>query len=111
MKQVYWIKAADKDFRSFPEAAKERILKALEIAASGRMADISKPMLGLGSGIFEVALAYKSDAFRCVYAVQIGSAIWVIHVFQKKSTTGISTPKHEIDLIKLRLKRLKDELK
>ncbi len=111
MKAVFWIKAADKDFRNFPQLARDRILEALDVAANGRKADISKPMLGLGSGIFEVAIAYKSDAFRCVYAVQIGDAIWVIHAFQKKSTSGISTPKHEIDLIKLRLKRLKDELK
>lgn len=32
-------------------------------------------------------------------------------VFQKKSTHGIKTPKHEIDLIKDRLKRLKDILR
>ena len=111
MKQVFWIKAADKDFKEFPQTARDQILEALDAAALGGKSDISKPMQGLGSGIFEVALAYRSDAFRCVYAVQIGNAIWVIHAFQKKSTTGISTPKHEINLIKLRLKRLKEELK
>jgi phage-related protein len=111
MKQIFWIKAADKELKGFPQIARDRILEALDAAALGGKSDISKPMQGLGSGIFEVALAYKSDAFRCVYAVQIGNAIWVVHAFQKKSTVGISTPKHEIDLIKLRLKRLKDELK
>jgi phage-related protein len=42
--------------------------------------------------------------------VQIGADIWVVHAFQKKSTQGISTPKHEIDLVKDRIKRLKEQL-
>ena len=50
-------------------------------------------------------------AFRVVYAVQVGEELWVVHAFQKKSTHGIKTPKHEIDLIKDRLKRLKEMLR
>ena len=46
-----------------------------------------------------------------VYAVQLADEIWVVHTFQKKSTRGIKTPKHEIDLIKDRLKRLKEMLR
>jgi phage-related protein len=84
---------------------------ALTIAAEGGKADISKPMKGLGSGVFEVVLPYRGNAFRVIYAVQIGDEIWVIHAFQKKSTTGIKTQKHEIDLVKDRLKRLKEMLK
>jgi phage-related protein len=53
---------------------------------------------GLGSGVLEIALAFRGDAFRVVYAVQ------------KKSKRGIKTPKHEIDLLKDRLKRLKEAL-
>jgi Gp49-like protein DUF891 len=46
--------------------------------------------------------------FRVVYAVQLGADVWVIHAFQKKSKTGIRTPKHEIDLIEARLRRVKE---
>ena len=67
-------------------------------------------MHGLGSGVFEITLAFKGDAFRVVYAVQIGDDIWVVHAFQKKSTQGVKTPKREIDLIGDRLKRLKEML-
>ena len=45
------------------------------------------------------------------YAGQLADEIWVVHAFQKKSTQGIKTPKHEIDLIKERLKRLKEMLR
>ncbi|MBT5633897.1 MAG: type II toxin-antitoxin system RelE/ParE family toxin, partial [Nitrospina sp.] len=57
------------------------------------------------------ALKYRADAYRVVYALQIGEAIWVVHAFQKKSKTGIKTPKQDIDLIKKRIKDLKDFLK
>jgi phage-related protein len=46
-----------------------------------------------------------------LYAVQLGEDIWVVHVFQMKSTRGIKTPKSEIDLVKDRMKRLKEMLR
>jgi phage-related protein len=72
---------------------------------------LRSPMHGMGSGVFEVALRFQGDAFRVVYAVQLGEEIWVVHAFQKKSTQGIKTPKREIDLMKDRLKRLKEMLR
>src|SRR6266849_7806441 len=95
---IAWVKAALKDFEAFPEGARTVCLAALTIAAEGSKADIAKPMQGLGSGVFEIALPFKGDAFRVVYAVQLGEEIWVLHAFQKKSKQGIKTPKREIDL-------------
>ena len=83
----------------------------MTIAAEGGKADIAKPMRGLGTGVVEIALAFRGDAFRVVYAVKIGREIWVVHAFQKKSTLGIKTPKHDMDLIEDRLKRLKEKLR
>ena len=51
------------------------------------------------------------NAFRVIYAVQMAEEIWAVHAFQKKSTQGIKTPKSEIDLIKDRLKRLREMLR
>jgi phage-related protein len=107
---VSWIKAALKEFEGFPEGAKSACLSALTIAAEGAKADLAKPLHGMGSGVFEIALPFQGDAFRVVYAVQIADEIWVIHAFQKKSTQGIKTPQREIDLIRDRLKRLKEML-
>ncbi|MBA3256783.1 MAG: type II toxin-antitoxin system RelE/ParE family toxin, partial [Pyrinomonadaceae bacterium] len=96
---------------TFPDGARSTCLTALTIAAEGGKADIAKPMRGLGSGVFEIALPFRGDAFRVVYAVQFGEDIWVVHAFQKKSTRGVKTPKPEIDLVKDRLKRLKEMLR
>jgi len=95
----------------FPEGARSICLAALTIAAEGGKADIAKPMHGMGSGLFEIALAFGSNAFRVVYSVQLAEDIWVVHAFQKKSTKGVKTPKREIGLIGDRLKRLKEMLR
>ena len=105
---VSWIRGALKDFEGFPEGARSICLAALTIVAEGGKPDIAKPLHGMGSGVFEIALPFRGDAFRVVYAVQLGSDIWVVHSFQKKSRQGIKTPKHEMDLIKDRLKKLKE---
>jgi phage-related protein len=77
----------------------------------GRTPDIAKPLTGFGSGVLELALKHRGDAFRVVYALQMGDDIWIVHAFQKKSKSGISTPKSEIDLIRERIKRLKEALR
>ena len=108
---ISWIKAALKDFETFPADARSICLAALTIAAEGGKADIAKPLHGIGPGVFEIALPFRGDAFRVVYAVQLAEEIWVVHAFQKKSTQGIKTPQREVDLIKDRLKRLKEMLR
>ncbi len=108
---ISWIMASKKDFERFPKGVQLKIRRALTIAAEGQKADFAKPMKGFGSGVFEMALKYRTDAYRAIYAVQIEEAIWVIHAFKKKSKTGIKTSKHEIDLVKQRIKAIKEILK
>ena len=110
-RRISWIRAAEKDFKKFPINVQDQMKNALDIAAFGRKADIAKPLKGFGSGIFEIALPYQTNAYRAIYAVQVDEDIWVLHAFQKKSKTGIKTPKQDIDLVKERLKRLKEMLK
>jgi len=108
---VSWLKAALKEFQTYPEGARSICLTALTMAAEGGKSDIAKPMHGMGAGVFEIALRFKGDAFRVVYAVQLAEEIWVVHAFQKKSTQGIKTPQREIELAKARLKNLKEMLR
>jgi phage-related protein len=108
---ISWIKAARKNFEEFPEDVQSDILDALTIAAEGGKSDKAKPFKGVDGGVFEIALKYRGDAFRALYAVKIGAEIWVIHAFQKKSKSGIKTPQMEVDLIRDRLKNLREALK
>ena len=108
---ISWIRAALKEFETFPEGARSICLAALTIAAEGGKADLAKPMRAMGTSVFEIALPFRGDAYRVVYGVQVAEEIWVVHAFQKKSTQGIQTPQRKIELIKDRLKRLKEMLR
>jgi phage-related protein len=110
-RRVSWIKAALRAFEGFPEGARWACLDALTIAAEGGKADIAKPLHGMGPGVFEIALPFQGDAFRVVYAVQLAEEIWVLHAFQKKSKRGIKTPLRDIELVRERLKTLREMLR
>jgi phage-related protein len=107
MRKISWIKAAFKDFGIFPIEVKTRMALALQAIGDGGFPDIAKPLTGLESGVFELALPWRGDAWRVVYAVKIGDDIWVLHAFKKKSSSGIKTSKADIDLIRARLKILR----
>lgn len=46
----------------------------------------------------------ETNAYYESGLVKIADAIYVLHCFQKKSKSGIATPKKDIDLIKQRLR-------
>jgi phage-related protein len=108
---ISWIRAALRDYERFPAGAQLAMERALTVVAEGRHPEIAKPLKGFGPGVLELALRFRGDAFRVVYALALDTDIWVLHAFQKKSAKGIATPKHEIELIHQRLKRLKEVLK
>jgi phage-related protein len=110
-RKINWIKGAQKDFLKFPSDAQDRAGVALTYVAEGVTPDIAKPLAGLGSGVWELAIKSRGDAFRVVYALQLAEEIWVVHTFQKKSKHGIATPKPDIDLIRERIKRLKEQFR
>jgi phage-related protein len=109
-RRISWVKAARRDFEEFPEDVQGDMLDALTLAAEGEMSGKAKPFKGVDGGVFEIALRHRGDAYRAIYAIKIDADIWVIHAFQKKSKSGIKTPKAEVDLIRERLKRLKEAL-
>lgn len=108
---ITWLKAARRDFERFPADVQLEMRRALTVAAEGGKSDSAKPFKGVEGGVFEIALRHRGDAFRAIYAVRIDVDLWVIHAFQKKSKTGIKTPQAEIDVIRDRLKRLKEALR
>jgi phage-related protein len=63
------------------------------------------PMKGFGGGtVLEVVIDERGDTYRAVYTVKFTEAIYVLHIFKKKSKRGIRTPLHEVAKIKRRLK-------
>jgi phage-related protein len=108
---ISWLKGPQKDFEAFPAGVQLEARRALTIAAEGAKADTAKPFKGVDGGVFEIALEHRGNAYRVIYAAQLGVDLVVIDAFQKKSKTGIKTPKVDVDRIRQRIKRLKEELR
>ena len=88
-----------KRLTEFPSEPQRSMGGALMLAQFGGMAEHAKPFHGVGSGVFEIAERHDKNAYRLVYAVQLGAKFYVLHAFQKKSKTGISTPQPDVNLI------------
>jgi phage-related protein len=105
LKPVEWVGSSRKDMKAMPEDVQDTFGFALYLAQLGEKHPGAKPMKGFtGAGVLEIVEDYSSDTYRAVYTVRFADAIYVLHVFQKKSKRGIATPKEEIEKIKARLK-------
>jgi phage-related protein len=101
-----WIGSSKEDLRGLPERVQDMFGYALFLAQTGKRHPDAKPLKGFGgASVLEVVEDYRSDTYRAVYTVKFPEAVYVLHVFQKKSKHGIATPKQELELIKDRLKR------
>ena len=110
MKPVRWIASSRDDLRELPKEVRRDIGFALDMAQNGEKHPSAKPLQGFGgAGVLEIVENFVGDTYRAVYTVRFAEVIYVLHVFQKKSKSGIKTPKQEIDLIKSRLARAKEE--
>jgi phage-related protein len=106
MKPLYWVGSSKKDLKEMPEAIKDIFGFALFLAQQGQKHDKAKALKGFGSaGVLEVVESDEGGTYRAVYTIKIKAAVYVLHCFQKKSKSGIATPKSDIDLIKARLKQ------
>lgn len=104
-KPVHWIGSSREDLREFPAQVRGEIGYALSFAQIGGKHSSAKPLKGFGgAGVLEIVENHRGDTYRAVYTVRFAAAVYVLHVFQKKSKSGIATPRHEVDLIFRRLK-------
>lgn len=108
VRSVVWLGNSRKNMQAFPKPVRSDMGAALFAAQCGQMALHVKPFKGVGSGVFEIAERYSKDAYRLVYGVQIGAKLYVLHAFQKKSKSGIATPKQDVDLIQQRYKEAQE---
>jgi phage-related protein len=105
LRPLVFIRAAEKEFRRFPEAVMSEMGYRLHQVQMGQDATGEKPLAQgalKGLGIREIRDDFDRDTYRVVYTVKLANAVYVLHAFKKKSKFGISTPKHDSDVIKQR---------
>ena len=105
LKPVVWLGDSLRELKTFPAAVQDEMGYAIYLAQCGQKHVSAKPLKGLGSGVLEVVSDHRGDTFRSVYTVRFADRVFVLHAFQKKSKSGVATPKADIDLIKQRLQQ------
>ena len=104
-KPLLWVGSSKRDLLAMPEEVIDVFGYALHLAQSGKKHEQAKPLRGFGgAGVLEVVEDHHGDTFRAVYTVKIDDAVYVLHCFQKKAKRGIQTPKHELEIVRNRLK-------
>jgi phage-related protein len=109
VKRCFFVGRVKREISRMPEPVKSGFGYAFFMAQTGSEADNVKALKGFGGrGVLEVIEEHDGDTYRAVYTVRFTEAIYVLHAFQKKSKSGIATPKHEIELVKARLKEAEE---
>ena len=103
-KPLYWIGSSLKDIARFPSDVQRSVGFALSAAQYGGKHPAAKPWKGEGPGILEVVKDFDGDTYRAIYTVRFAQAVYVLHVFQKKSPRGIETRQSDVALVRERLK-------
>jgi phage-related protein len=107
-KPLKWVGSAKRDLDGMPEDVKDVFGHAIDLAQAGGKQQDAKVLTGFGSaGVLEVVEDDRGDTYRAVYTVKFAGWVYVLHCFQKKSKSGIKTPKEDLDLIHARLKAAK----
>jgi phage-related protein len=105
-KPLVWMGGSKKDLVALPAAVVDVFGYGLYLAQVGRRHENSKVLRGFGdASVVEIIESGAGSTYRAVYTVRFEAAVFVLHVFQKKSKSGIATPKPDMELIEARLKR------
>ena len=103
-RKLVWLVDTLDTLKSFPTAVRQKLGFALYQAQIGRKHGSAKPLRGFDAPVWEVRADDPSGTYRAVYVVHFREAVYVLHAFQKKATTGVATPWREIELIRQRLR-------
>lgn len=109
-KDVGWRGDSRDIARAWPKPVRARLGDELMRVQLGANPFHGAALPDIGSGVCEIRLASRGEAYRAIYVASLGAVIYVLHAFQKKSKHGIAIPKQERDLAIQRYKALCAEL-
>jgi phage-related protein len=104
VRPLRWVGSSSKDLKRFPKQVRAAFGFGLHLVQTGQHPSNAKPLKGFGSGVLELLEDFDGDTYRAAYVVRFEQAVYVLHVFKKKSKRGSATPQPDIELIKRRLR-------
>lgn len=111
-KRLVWIGSSKRDLMSLPVPVRKFFGHALNFAQHGDKHEAARILKGFGgAGVLEIIEDARGSTYRAVYTIKFKEAVFVLHVFQKKSKQGIATPKPDMDIIRERLKDAEQKVK
>lgn len=104
-KRLEWVGSSKRDLLALPADVRRFFGHVLDFAQHGKKHKDATVLKGFGgAGVLEIVEDDEGGTYRAVYTVKFKQAVFVLHVFQKKSKAGIATPKPDMDMIRSRLK-------
>ena len=104
-KPCVFVGSSLRDLKRFPAKVQNRMGYALQQVQEGGEPISTKALGGFGGrSVLELVDDFDGDTYRTVYTVRFADVVYVLHAFQMKSKRGIATPRHEIELIKSRVR-------
>lgn len=102
---LLWVGSSKKDLMALPVSVRKFFGHALHSAQMGERHQRAKVLKGFGhAGVLEIVEDDAAGTYRAVYTVRFEEAVFVLHCFQKKSKSGIGTPKTDMEIVRVRLK-------
>jgi phage-related protein len=111
-RRLLYVGSSERDLKRLPESVKKEFSHGFLLALRGKFHPKAKPFKGFGGNcVLEIVADHRSGTYRALYTVKFAKAIYVLHVFQKKSKHGIATPKQDVHLIQERFKQAEMDYK
>jgi len=105
VKEVVYVGSTFKDLKKVPGRVRSVFANAIQMVAEGDTHQDAKPLKGYGGrNVVEVVSDDRGGTYRAVYTIKFKEVLYVLQVFKKKSTKGISLPKKDRELLEKRLK-------
>ena len=102
---LHFIGSSLKDLRAVPEQVQDVFGSALLDAQYGDHPEGARSFgEGVPRGVMKLVEDFDRDTYRAAYTVSFPKAVYVLHVFKKKSTQGVRTPKPDKDLVRSRFR-------
>ncbi len=103
-KPLRWVGSSHRDLVAMPKSVRRVFGYALSKVEEGETPASAKPFAHTGASVMELVEDHDRSTYRAVYTAKLPDAVYVLHCFQKKSKSGIATPKPDVDLIMRRLR-------